>query len=283
MNIEIGLQLYSVRNELQRDYLKTLENIAAIGYKNLELISKVTDDGLQFSEDLHPGELRRQLDRLGLKAVSCHVMPVEGMNWDKVIDTCVEIGVEAMVVPFAVFDDRQGVVSFCQGLNQAAELCRKQAVQLYYHNHFQEFQKFDGQLAMDIMLEQLDSDLVMFEFDSYWAIRGGQDPLAWLRKLGKRCDLLHQKDLPPGVQPVNLFDLAVQNPAVTMWDMFKVISKEQFAEIGTGVIPIADILEAGCTYGNARYVFVEQDMTSLGEMESVALSYQNLSRLVHGT
>ena len=58
---------------------------------------------------------------------------------------------------------------------------------------------------------------------------------------------------------------------------------EQFAEIGTGVIPIADILEAGCTYGNARYVFVEQDMTSLGEMESVALSYQNLSRLVHGT
>lgn len=280
MNIEIGLQLYSVKNALKDNYLGTLEKVASIGYKNIELLSTVTEQGLVFGSDLKPSEHRRHLDSLGLKAASCHVMPVDNMNWEKIIDSCLETGTDALVIPFALFNDRQGVLSLCNTMNHAGELCRKQAVQLYYHNHFQEFQKFDGQMVMDSLLENLDSDLVMFEFDSYWAVRGGQDPVAWLRKLGKRCNMLHQKDLPPGVQPLDLFDLAIHNPAITILDMFKAINREQFTEIGAGVLPIADILQAGCTYGNARYVFVEQDMTARDEMESVAISYQNLVRLL---
>ncbi len=278
--MEIGLQLYSVRNELQKDYAGTLERVASIGYRNLELLTTVTGDGLVFGNDLQPAVHKRLLDRLGLKAIGCHVMIQEGMDWEKVSASCLETGAEALVIPFALFNDRQGILDFCRTLNHAGELSRKQAVQLYYHNHFQEFQEFDGCMVMDLLLENLDSELVKIEFDLYWAVRGGQDPLAWIRKLGGRCDLLHQKDLPPGVKPVNLFDLFQQNPALTMWDALATINAAQFAEIGSGVMNIADILQAGRTYGHARYVIVEQDMTSLDELESVTISFKNLSRLL---
>lgn len=280
MNIEIGLQLYSVRNSLQSDYLGTLERVAAVGYTNLELLTRVTEDGLIFGEKMLPAEHGRQLARFGLKALGCHIMPIPGMNWDRVSDSCLETGANALVIPFALFNSRQDVLTLCESMNRAAELCQKKSVQLYYHNHFQEFQKFDGQMVMDIMLENLDPDLVKFEFDSYWAVRGGQDPVAWLRKFGKRCDLLHQKDLPAGVNPVNLFDLTAQNPESGMQDMFKAIKPDQFVEIGTGVLPIAEIIQAGCTYGGARYVIVEQDQTGRTEFESIEISYQNLSRLL---
>jgi sugar phosphate isomerase/epimerase len=135
---------------------------------------------------------------------------------------------------------------------------------------------------MDFMLENTDRDLVMFEFDTYWAIRGGQDPIAWIRKFGKRCDLLHQKDLPAAVRPVNLFDLSIQNQDMKLMDMFKTISPEQFTEIGAGIIDIPEIIEAGRTHGNARYIIVEQDMTSKTELDSITISYKNLIRLLNG-
>jgi sugar phosphate isomerase/epimerase len=184
------------------------------------------------------------------------------------------------VIPFAHFNGRQDVLSLCETINRAAELCVKHGVQLYYHNHFQEFQQFDGQVILDTLLENTDRELVKYEFDTYWAIRGGQDPVAWIRKLGRRCDLLHQKDLPSGVSPVNLFELSLANPEITIEQMFQSISVDQFTEIGSGVIDIPEILEAGRAYGNVRYIIVEQDMTSKDEMESVAISYKNLTHLL---
>jgi sugar phosphate isomerase/epimerase len=282
MTIEIGLQLYSVRNELRKDYRLAIEKVAAIGYKNVELISTVTDDGLTFAENMQPPEHRRLLDHLGLKAIGCHVMPTEGMGWEKVLNSCAETGAAALVIPFAFFNDRQDVLSLCALMNRVAEQGKKIGVQLYYHNHFQEFQQFDGQMVLDIMLENTDRDLVKFEFDTYWAIRGGQDAVAWIRKLGSRCDLLHQKDMPSTVSPVNLFELRSGKPEITIREMFQTISIDQFAEISSGVINIPAILEAGRIYGDLRYIFVEQDMTSKDEMESVAISFHNLTRLLNG-
>jgi sugar phosphate isomerase/epimerase len=280
MTPQIGLQLFSVRNALEHNYATTLEKVAAIGYKNLELICTVTEAGLVFGRDLRPSEHRKLLESLGLKAVGCHVMPKDGVSWEKIVDSALETGANSLVIPFALFKDRQDVLSLCGQTNQAAEICKKRGVQLYYHNHIQEFEIFDGKMVMDIMLENLDSDLVMFEFDSYWAIRGGQDPIAWIQKLGKRCDLLHQKDLPQDVQPVNLFDLAAGNPQITTLEMLMSVGADQFTEIGTGVLEISEIIEAGRTHGSVRYVFVEQDKTSKDELESVTISYHNLSRLL---
>ncbi len=277
---QIGLQLYSVRNELQRDYLATLEKVAEIGYKNVELITNVTDDGLTFGPNLSPGAHLRELERVGLKALGCHFMPKEGMDWDKVIQSCADTGGTALVIPFWFFNSREDVLSLCDTMNRAGELGKKHGVEVYYHNHFQEFQMFDGEVVMDTMLANTEPDLVKFEFDTYWAIRGGQDPITWIQKFGKRCDLLHQKDLPSGVTPLNLLEVLAQNPEKPLMEVLQVITDDHFTEIGLGTLNIAEIIAAGQTYGDVRYVIVEQDRTTKGEFESVAISYQNLSRLL---
>ncbi|MCB9135454.1 MAG: sugar phosphate isomerase/epimerase [Anaerolineales bacterium] len=280
MNPQIALQLYSVRNELQRDYLATLEKVAEIGYKNLELLTTVTDDGLVFGPNISPVAHLRELERLGLKAMGCHMMPKQGMEWEKVIQSCAETGATALVIPFWVFNNRQDVLGLCETLNRAGELGQKHGVQVYYHNHFQEFQSFDGEVVMDTLLTNTNPALVKFEFDTYWSIRGGQDPLAWLEKFGKRCDLIHQKDMPSGVTPVNLFEVLAQKPNTPLMEVFMSISDNQFTEIGAGTLNISDIIAAGKAYGEVKYIVVEQDRTTKGELGSVAISYQNLSRLL---
>lgn len=280
MNPQIGLQLYSVRNELQRDYLATLEKVAEIGYKKLELLSTVTDDGLVFGPNMSGAAHLRELERLGLKAIGCHTMPKEGMDWDKVLQSCADTGGTALVIPFWLFNNRQDVLSLCDTMNRAGELGKKHGVQVSYHNHFQEFMTFDGEMVMDTMLSNTDPDLVKIEFDTYWAIRGGQDPLAWIQKFGKRCDLLHQKDLPSGVEPLDLLDFMARHPEMPLMEVLQLIKDDHFTEIGTGTLNIAEIIAAGKSYGDVKYVIVEQDKTTKGELESVAISYQNLSGLL---
>lgn len=282
MNPQIALQLYSVRNELQRDYLATLEKVAEIGYKNLELLTTVTEDGLVFGPNMSPADHLRELERLGLKAIGCHMMPKAGVDWEKVLQSCADTGATTLAIPFGIFNTRQDVLTLCETMNRAGEIGKKCGVQVYYHNHFQEFQTVDGEVVMDTMLVNTDPDLVKFEFDTYWSIRGGQDPLAWLEKFGKRCDLIHQKDMPSGVAPVNLFEILAQKPDTPLMEVFMSISDNQFTEIGAGTLNIAEIIAAGKKYGEVKYVIVEQDRTTKGELESVAISYQNLSRLLEG-
>ena len=280
MNPSIGLQLWSVRNSLQKDYVWTLEKIAEIGYQNLELITTVTPEGLVFGKDMRAPELRKNLDRFGLQAVSCHFVPNAEMRLENILADLQLLGVDSLACAIAFFANRPEVVGFNTTFNKYAETCKKHGVQLYYHNHFQEFQVFDDKAIYEMMIEQMDKDLVMFEFDSYWATRGGQDPIYWLKKLGRRCDLLHQKDLPTTAVPVNLFEKFGYDSQITIDDMWDLQDANHFTEVGEGNLNISEILQAGRRYNNARYVFVEQDMTKKTELESIKVSLTNLTRIL---
>lgn len=282
MNPSIGLQLWSVRNSLQQDYRGTLEKVAAIGYQNLELICTVTPQGLVFGKDWRGPELRRHLDATGLRAVSCHFVPTPDMSLPAILDDLHALGVDRLGCAIAFWNSQAEVKDFCRAFNGYAEVCQKSGVQLYYHNHFEEFQVFGGQSAYDLLIEQLDPGLVMFEFDTYWAVRGGQDPVYWLKKLGRRCDLLHQKDLPAAAAPVNLFEKFGYDAALSLNVMWGLQDPVHFTEVGEGVLNIPSYVRAARTYNHAQYIFVEQDMTSKTELESIAVSYQNLTRLLAG-
>jgi sugar phosphate isomerase/epimerase len=281
MNPSIGLQLWSVRNNLQKDYVKTLEKIAEIGYQNLELITTVTPDGLVFGEKMRGPELRKNLDRFGLRAVSCHFVPNAEMRLEAIIDDLHALGVDSLACAIAFFANQTEVIDFNKNFNRYADFCKKRGVQLYYHNHYHEFQVFDGQSIYEMMIEGMDKDLVMFEFDTYWATRGGQDPIYWLKKLGKRCDLLHQKDLPATAVPVNLFERFGYDAQMTIDTMWGLQDPEHFTEVGEGMLNIPAFIEAGRKYNNARYIFIEQDMTKRTELESIAVSYANLTKLLN--
>lgn len=280
MSLAIGLQVFSVKQALAQDYVGTLERIAAIGYENLELVLRMVDGELSLGGDITPAELRRQLDRLGMRAVSAHTRVDAHTDWPRIIAACQEVGSTAIGCSIAFFTDTKNVLAFCDMFNRAGQICRDGGLQLYYHNHFQEFQLFDGQRVFDLLLAHTDPALVKFEFDTYWAARGGADPIAWLRTLGERCDLLHQKDLPTTAQPVNWFEVFGFDSAITLADLYKTQDPAQFAGIGAGTMDIPAIIATARELGHARYIFVEQDVTAGDEVDGVAFSYGNLARML---
>lgn len=280
MKPAIGLQLYSVKISLQEDYLGTLEKIAEIGYQNLELITTVTPDGLIFGQNMTAADLRQNLDRLGLQAIGCHFFPTPGIHLEPILADLQVLGVTSLVCAAALFKNQDDVIEFNTTFNGYGGLCKKQGVQLYYHNHFQEFQVLGEQSIFEMMIKQLDKDLVMFEFDTYWAVRGGQDPIYWMKKLGKRCDLIHQKDLPAAVDPVNVFERLGYDDPITFESFLAIQDVGNFTEVGEGKLNIPGIIATTRKHNHARYIIVEQDMTRRTELESIAVSYANLSRLL---
>lgn len=285
MNPELGLQLWSVRESLQKDYAGTLEKVADIGYKNLELITTVTPEGLIFGDGMRAAELRTNLDRFGLRAVSCHFVPIPNMNLQAILDDLNVLGVDSLACAIAFFNNREEVVDFNAAFNRYAETCKRSGVQLYYHNHFHEFQVFGDKSIFDLMIEQMDKDLVMFELDTYWTVRGGQDPIYWLKKLGSRCDLIHQKDLPATAKPVNIFEKVGYDGDITLDTLIQSLgtgdpANMEFTEVGEGILNIPSYIAAGRKYNQARYIFIEQDMSSRAELDSVITSYANMSRLL---
>lgn len=281
MSLSIGLQLFSVRNALAQDYIGTLEKVAAIGYTNLELVMQTMDGSLNLGGNITPTELRQQLDRLGMRAVSSHTLVNASTDWQRIIAANHELGSTAIACAIAFFVDKQDVLAFCDSFNRFGELCKSEGLQLYYHNHFQEFQVVEGQVIMDLLLQNTDPNLVKFEIDTYWATRGGVDPLVWLEKLGERCDMLHQKDLPTTAQPVNWFDVFGTDSRITIKELFQTQDPAHFAEIGEGTMDIPAIIETARRLGYAKYIFVEQDVSSRGELEGIAISYANLERMLH--
>jgi sugar phosphate isomerase/epimerase len=282
MSVAVGLQLFSVKRALERDFVGTLERVAAIGYRNLELVLRTTDAGLSVGGPIAPAALRRQLDRLGLQAVSAHTRVDARTDWPRIIAACQDLGTTAIGCSIAFFAHRQAVLTFCELFNRGGERCRDHGLQLYYHNHFQEFQVFEGQRVIDLLLAHTAPDLVKFEFDTYWAVRGGADPIAWLRTLGARCDLLHQKDLPPTARPVNWFEVFGFDSPITITELYRTQDPAQFAAVGEGTMDIRAIVETVRGLGHARYIFVEQDAVAGDEVAGVAASYANLERMLRG-
>jgi sugar phosphate isomerase/epimerase len=280
MKPDIGLQFWSVRNALQADTVGTLEKVADIGYVNLQINPNITPQGLDFSNGMTAAEMHKHLDRLGMKAVSLHIVPDADTDWERVIADTHTVGATTLACAIAFFENRQEVLDFCKTFNKNAELCKKNGLTYYYHNHFHEFQLFEGQSIFDTMIEKLDKDLVPFELDTYWAVRGGADPIELMRRLGKRCSLLHQKDMPAEAKPVNWFDKFTHSAKISLNDMWSVVGDNQFTEVGEGILDIRGYINAARTFCEVEYIFVEQDMTSKTEFESIAVSYKNLNDLL---
>jgi sugar phosphate isomerase/epimerase len=172
------------------------------------------------------------------------------------------------------------VIDWIKRFNQIGEALKKAGIQLYYHNHFLEFQVFGDKSIFELLIEGCDQDLVKFEFDTYWAVRGGQDPIYWMKKLGTRCDQIHQKDMPAGVHPVNLFESLGYDADLTIDVMDETQDADFFAEAGDGILNVPGFIAAARQYNQAQYIFIEQDRSHRPELESIAISLVNMNRLL---
>jgi sugar phosphate isomerase/epimerase len=276
MNVRVGLQLYSVRNALARDPWGTLALLAEAGFTRLEAANHnaLNDPGVGFG--VAAPDLRGQLAGLGLSIVGCHINPLQLDILPQALDYQAELGNTQFGcdIEFYPYGDRDYVMRRAELFNNVGELARERGMRFYYHNHFQEFQRFGDDYVFDLILENTDPDLVKLEIDTYWMYRGGQDPIAWMQKCADRVILLHQKDFPADApQPLNLFEGVVSPTENIDLELFQNRKdKRCFTEIGMGVLPIQNILDTAAALPNLDYLILEQDHTALDEIESVRTS-----------
>jgi sugar phosphate isomerase/epimerase len=279
MGINFGVSLYSVAKEMQKDYLGTLEKVAEIGYKYIEFANHSFGSG--FKGEASPVKLKNRLDECGLTPVSSHIWPIPN-SWDETIDYYSQVGIQYLVVPMgymATYDDVMKMAELC---NNVGKKCRENGMGLCYHNHYQEFLKINGKYVIDLLMENTDPQYVYSELDTYWTMRGGANPVEVIEKLGDRCKLLHQKDLPEGVSPVNVFEgIKGEITSDAIKNAFRdVVKSTDFVEIGTGTMNIKSIYEKAKEVASVQYIIVEQDHTKLEQLDSIKVSYENIKNIV---
>lgn len=206
---EIGLQLYTLREELPKNVKQTLEKVAASGYTNVETYGFSIKD--QFW-GLSPVELKKILDANNLKAVSGHYnlgsYLYDGNTAELIaaIEAAKILKNEFLTVPWIDEPFRKSIEDYKKialRLNQAAKMCKEAGLKLAYHNHDFEFQKHDGITGYEILLNETDKNLVYFELDLYWVVRSGNDPLKLFKENPGRFKMWHVKDMDKTNQALN--------------------------------------------------------------------------------
>lgn len=277
--IPIGLQLFSVRKTMDKDFLGTLKKVAETGYKQVEFAIFPYNNG-EFEPEYGGAELKRLLADMGLSVVNTMVAFHEKLDWDRIVSYCAELGSVGFCSPIFFYGSRDDVMRRADWLNAMGRKSRAAGLEFYFHNHFMEFQKFGGEYAYDLLLKNTDPDCVWFELDTFWAQRGGMEPIALMDHVGPRLRLLHQKDIAKTARPVNLYEVIPEGTNIT-YDVFYPLASSQldFAEVGTGIMDVEGILKKADELKSVQCIVIEQDQTILTEMESIKISYDTVTAM----
>ncbi|HEX6132648.1 MAG TPA: sugar phosphate isomerase/epimerase [Longimicrobiales bacterium] len=243
----IGLQLYTVRSDMQRDVEATLEQVAAIGYREVEFAGYF---------DRSPSQVASLLQRLGLTAPSAHIgFDQMRDDWARTLDTASAIGHEYITIPWLAPEQRGTIADWERTaalFNERAAQARAQGFRFAYHNHDFEFAAIDGVVPFDVLLTNTDPELVEYELDIYWITRAGFDPIDYFARHPGRFRMTHLKDTagPPD---------------------------HRMVDVGSGTIDFARVIAAADAAG-VRHHFVEHDEPA-EPFASIRSSYEYLAAL----
>jgi len=199
---KIALQLYSVRDTIQKDFKGTIAALAAMGFKEVEAANY--SDGKFYG--LTPEEFKAELEAVGMSALSSHTRYPEAKDvltnreavdkwWDVCIAAHKAAGMKYLVDPYLpVPETLADLKVYCDYYNQIGEKCNQAGITFGYHNHAHEFQKVEGKTMYDYMLQNTDPEKVFFQMDVYWTVIGGKSPVEYFKAYPKRFKILHLKD-----------------------------------------------------------------------------------------
>lgn len=258
----IGLQLYTLRNDIDIDALSTIKAVAKQGYKIVE--GYANKKGHFFG--YQPNEFASILKDLGLKMPSTHIITgrkqpeVKGSmynGWEKMIEDSKIVGCDYLVCPWIhpeEYKTLDEVYELCDFFNTKAEQAQKAGLKFAYHNHEFEFRnEFIGKKVYEILLERCDPKLVQFEMDLYWVTKGDQNPLKYFEKYPGRFVMWHVKDMDKSDRSLN-------------------------AEVGSGQIDFKPIF-AKAKQSGMKYFYVEQETYKMKPLESTKVSIDYLKKM----
>lgn len=247
----LGIQLYTVRNAISKNLEQTLEKLAVLGFKSLEIYGY---DGTFFGKT--KSEFQTILKNTGLQVISSHhrtgITDKENgtllHNWEKTLDDLNFIGSKYAVCSYLPEAERtiENYRKLPEVLETAGRVSKQKGIQLAYHNHDFEFLEMDeNNNYYDFILQKTSPDLVKMELDLYWISKAGLDPLIYFEKHPGRFPLWHVKDMEKDTG--------------------------NFSEIGNGTIDFKRIFEARKKAG-LKHWFVEQDSSDRDIFESILMS-----------
>ena len=248
----IGLQLYTVRDLMEKDFEGTLEKVAQIGYTNVEFAGYYNRT---------PAQVRAILERFKLMSTSSHI-GAQLMRQDAAlqIQAARTIGQDYITIPSYPFG-RDGIASWKAGaaeFNKWGAMCRDAGLKLAYHNHNAEFATVEGgPTGYDVLMRETEPALVDFELDLYWTAFAEQDPLALFAKYPGRFAMWHVKDLQMSA------------------------GKKEMAPVGRGTLDFKAMF-ARADQSGMKHFFVEHDnaATTGGSLQSIQTSYTYLKQIV---
>lgn len=243
----IGLQLYSVRDDMKKDPLGTLKQVAQMGYKHVEHANYVDRKFYGYTAK----EFRKILDDLGLKMPSGHT--VMGKNhwddakkdfsdeWKYLVEDAAYMGQKYVISPWMdesmrkTYDD---LVRYLDVFNQCGDLCKKSGMKFGYHNHWAEFtEKLNGMKLFDIMMQKLDVNKVVMQLDIGNMYIGGAKALDVIGQYPGKFELIHVKD-----------EIGNNTP-----------EKFESAILGKGIIPVKEVLDICRKTGGTQVYIIEQE------------------------
>lgn len=250
----LGLQLYTLRDTMPKDPKGVLKQVSEFGYKELETYGY--KDGKLFG--MANKEFNEYVRSLGMRVTSGHYgIDIIRAGWEKAVEDAKAIGQDFMVCPYLVESERTSLDDYkrrCEEFNKAGEICNKYGIRFNYHNHAFEFQEFDGKIAYDVMLAELDPKMAGMEMDIFWVVNAGHDPLKYFEKYPGRFEQWHVKDMAKD-------------------------DKNKNADIGSGSIDFKPIF-AKAKLSGLKHAYVEQESYPGAPIKSVEVSAKYLKTIL---
>lgn len=244
---DVGIQLYSVRDDMQKNPVSTLQKLAKIGYKELE--SARSEKGNYYG--LAPKEIKKIAQDLGMHVRSGHIHV--DADWEKSIEQATETGQEYLIS--AVLPSAGQTVDHykksAEAFNKLGEECKKANLRFGYHNHESEFETENGQVLYDVLLNNCDPSLVVMELDLGWVVAAGHDPFDYFKRFPNRFPLWHLKDMSA--------------------------TEKRSVEFGKGKVDIFGLLKQAKQSG-LKYFFVEQEEYAHNAFESMEYDFNYLMK-----
>lgn len=240
-HIPVGLELYSVRDELGKDLTGTVRAVAKMGYEDVEFFAPYYQWTPEYAK-----EVRKLLDDLKIRCLSTHnganVFTPEGLG--KAIELNKILGAKFIVMASAGrVDGLDGWKGVAERLTQASEKLKPLGLRTGYHNHEPEFHEVEGKRPMEVLAANTPKE-VMLQLDVGTCVKAGADPVAWIKANPGRINSIHCKDWGPGED------------------------KGYRALFGEGDAPWAKIIEAAESTGGVEFYLIEQEGSRFSAFET---------------